>query len=135
MLFLQDLSLYQRLCGLLCCLNLKSADRMLSLKPFRQVGKLQYIINNISLYILKRAWHTCETFCGVSFFKSVDAYRSQRFKETERPSIKQIIVRKEDVASKLEMRRNGPSEQVNIKKKMQVRNMLLQILFLICFQI
>ncbi|NXH94149.1 ANLN protein, partial [Pachycephala philippinensis] len=53
---------------------------------------------------------------------SVDAYRSQRFKETDRPSIKQIIVRKEDVTSKLEMRRNGPSDQVNIKKKMQELN-------------
>ncbi|NXQ18600.1 ANLN protein, partial [Peucedramus taeniatus] len=53
---------------------------------------------------------------------SVDAYRSQRFKETDRPSIKQIIVRKEDVASRLEMRRNSPSEQVNIKKKMQELN-------------
>ncbi|NXT62344.1 ANLN protein, partial [Chaetops frenatus] len=53
---------------------------------------------------------------------SVDAYRSQRFKETDRPSIKQIIVRKEDVASKLEMRRNGQSDQVNIKKKMQELN-------------
>ncbi|NWH34238.1 ANLN protein, partial [Chloropsis hardwickii] len=53
---------------------------------------------------------------------SVDAYRSQRFKETDRPSIKQIIVCKEDVASKLEMRRNGPSDQVNIKKKMQELN-------------
>ncbi|XP_010291858.1 PREDICTED: actin-binding protein anillin, partial [Phaethon lepturus] len=53
---------------------------------------------------------------------SVDAYRSQRFKETERPSIKQIIVRKEDVASKLEMKKNGPSDQVNIKKKMQELN-------------
>ncbi|NXV08973.1 ANLN protein, partial [Cettia cetti] len=53
---------------------------------------------------------------------SVDAYRSQRFKETDRPSIKQIIVRKEDVASKLQIRRNGPSDQVNIKKKMQELN-------------
>uniref|UniRef100_A0A803VPI1 Anillin n=1 Tax=Ficedula albicollis TaxID=59894 RepID=A0A803VPI1_FICAL len=53
---------------------------------------------------------------------SVDVYRSQRFKETDYPSIKQIIVRKEDVASKLEMRRNGPSDQVNIKKKMQELN-------------
>ncbi|NXH48058.1 ANLN protein, partial [Dicaeum eximium] len=53
---------------------------------------------------------------------SVDAYRSQRFKETDRPSIKQIIVRKEDVTSKLEMRRNGPSDQVNVKKKMQELN-------------
>ncbi|XP_051465513.1 anillin isoform X1 [Apus apus] len=53
---------------------------------------------------------------------SIDAYRSQRFKETDRPSIRQIIVRKEDVASKLEMKKNGPSEQVNIKKKMQELN-------------
>ncbi|XP_061222116.1 anillin [Neopsephotus bourkii] len=53
---------------------------------------------------------------------SIDAYRSQRFKETERPSIKQIIVRKEDVASKLEMKPNGPADQVNIKKKMQELN-------------
>ncbi|KFP29059.1 Actin-binding protein anillin, partial [Colius striatus] len=53
---------------------------------------------------------------------SVDAYRSQRFKETDRPSIKQIIVRKEDVSSKLEIRKNGPSDQVNIKKKMQELN-------------
>ncbi|NXA09293.1 ANLN protein, partial [Sapayoa aenigma] len=53
---------------------------------------------------------------------SIDAYRSQRIKETDRPSIKQIIVRKEDVASKLEMKKNGPSDQVNIKKKMQELN-------------
>ncbi|KFQ86401.1 Actin-binding protein anillin, partial [Phoenicopterus ruber ruber] len=53
---------------------------------------------------------------------SVDAYRSQRFKETDRPSIKQIIVRKEDVTSKLEMKKNGPSDQVNIKKRMQELN-------------
>ncbi|NWU67149.1 ANLN protein, partial [Pterocles burchelli] len=53
---------------------------------------------------------------------SVDAYRSQRFKETDRPSIKQIIVRKEDVTSKLEMKKNGPSDPVNIKKKMQELN-------------
>ncbi|NXS98486.1 ANLN protein, partial [Jacana jacana] len=53
---------------------------------------------------------------------SVDAYRSQRFKETDRPSIKQIIVRKEDVASKLETKKNSSSDQVNIKKKMQELN-------------
>ncbi|NXI96791.1 ANLN protein, partial [Psophia crepitans] len=53
---------------------------------------------------------------------SVDAYRSQRFKETDRPSIKQVIVRKEDVTSKLEIKKNGPSDQVNIKKKMQELN-------------
>ncbi|XP_064362624.1 anillin isoform X2 [Dromaius novaehollandiae] len=53
---------------------------------------------------------------------SVDAYRSQRIKETDRPSIKQVIVRKEDVASKLEKKKNGLSDQVNIKKKMQELN-------------
>ncbi|CAO2635754.1 Anln [Lemmus lemmus] len=49
---------------------------------------------------------------------SIDAYRSQRFRETERPSIKQVIVRKEDVASKLG-EKNVLSCQVNIKQKMQ----------------
>ncbi|XP_030407219.1 anillin isoform X2 [Gopherus evgoodei] len=53
---------------------------------------------------------------------SIDAYRSQRFKETDRPSIKQVIVRKEDVASKLAVKRNGTSDQVNIKQKMQELN-------------
>ncbi|XP_010210702.1 PREDICTED: actin-binding protein anillin, partial [Tinamus guttatus] len=43
---------------------------------------------------------------------SVDAYRSQRVKETDRPSIKQVIVRKEDVASRLEKRKNGQTDQV-----------------------
>ncbi|NXP44254.1 ANLN protein, partial [Heliornis fulica] len=57
-----------------------------------------------------------------SLLYSVDAYRSQRFKETDRPSIKQIIVRKEDVTSRLEMKKNGLSDQVNIKKKMQELN-------------
>jgi len=76
------------------------------------------------VYNQKKAWHTCATFNGISSFKSVDAYRSQRFKETDRPSIRQIIVRKEDVSSKLEMKKNGPPDQVNIKKKMQVLNTL-----------
>ncbi|KAM9166296.1 anillin isoform 2-T2 [Pangshura tecta] len=53
---------------------------------------------------------------------SIDAYRSQRFKETDRPSIKQVIIRKEDVASKLAVKRNGTSDQVNIKQKMQELN-------------
>lgn len=82
---------------------------------------------------IKKICHACETFNGVSSFKSVDAYRSQRFKETDRPSIKQIIVHKEDVTTKLEMKKNGPSDQVNIKKKMQVFNTLLKILFLIYY--
>uniref|UniRef100_A0A2I3GTC7 Anillin n=1 Tax=Nomascus leucogenys TaxID=61853 RepID=A0A2I3GTC7_NOMLE len=53
---------------------------------------------------------------------SIDAYRSQRFKETERPSIKQVIVRKEDVTSKLDEKNNGFPCQVNIKQKMQELN-------------
>ncbi|XP_063160106.1 anillin [Candoia aspera] len=52
---------------------------------------------------------------------SIDAYRSQRFKETDRPSIKQVIVRKEDVSSRLEEKRNG-NDQTNIKHKLQELN-------------
>ncbi|MXQ85279.1 hypothetical protein E5288_WYG014462 [Bos mutus] len=56
------------------------------------------------------------------FFPDIDAYRSQRVKETDRPSIKQVIVRKEDVTSKLEEKKNGFPCQVNIKQKMQELN-------------
>ncbi|XP_045142340.1 anillin isoform X6 [Echinops telfairi] len=57
---------------------------------------------------------------GRDLLYSIDAYRSQRFKEAERPSIKQVIVRKEDVTSKLDERKNAfPGRQVNIKQKMQ----------------
>uniref|UniRef100_A0A8D0VSQ1 Anillin n=1 Tax=Sus scrofa TaxID=9823 RepID=A0A8D0VSQ1_PIG len=53
---------------------------------------------------------------------SIDAYRSQRVKEIDRPSIKQVIVRKEDVTSKLDEKKNGFPCQVNIKQKMQELN-------------
>ncbi|XP_027625570.1 anillin [Tupaia chinensis] len=53
---------------------------------------------------------------------SIDAYRSQRFKDTERPSIKQVIVRKEDVTSKLNETVNAFPAQVNIKQKIQELN-------------
>ncbi|XP_059964770.1 anillin isoform X2 [Mesoplodon densirostris] len=53
---------------------------------------------------------------------SIDAYRSQRVKETDCPSIKQVIVRKEDVTSKLNEKKNGFPCQVNIKQKMQELN-------------
>ncbi|ELW70424.1 Actin-binding protein anillin [Tupaia chinensis] len=49
-------------------------------------------------------------------------YRSQRFKDTERPSIKQVIVRKEDVTSKLNETVNAFPAQVNIKQKIQELN-------------
>ncbi|KAL8165617.1 UNVERIFIED_CONTAM: hypothetical protein K2H54_049389 [Gekko kuhli] len=57
-----------------------------------------------------------------SLLYSIDAYRSQRFKEKDRPSIKQVIVRKEDVSSRLEEKKNGTSGQVNIKRKLQELN-------------
>ncbi|XP_036285742.1 anillin isoform X2 [Pipistrellus kuhlii] len=57
---------------------------------------------------------------------SIDAYRSQRVKETDRPSIKQIV-RKEDATSKLEGKKNAEEKsvfpcQVNVKQKMQELN-------------
>ncbi|XP_068940516.1 anillin isoform X2 [Petaurus breviceps papuanus] len=53
---------------------------------------------------------------------SIDAYRSQRFRETERPSIKQVIVRREDVSSKLEERTPAFPHPVNSKQKIQELN-------------
>ncbi|XP_055974186.1 anillin isoform X2 [Sorex fumeus] len=53
---------------------------------------------------------------------SIDAYRSQRFKETDRPSIKQVIVRKEDITSKSEEKNKAFLCPVNIKQKMQELN-------------
>ncbi|XP_077159495.1 anillin isoform X2 [Paroedura picta] len=57
-----------------------------------------------------------------SLLYSIDAYRSQRFKEKDRPSIKQVIVRKEDVSSRLEEKKNGTSSQINIKQRLQELN-------------
>ncbi|XP_042188426.1 anillin-like [Callorhinchus milii] len=50
---------------------------------------------------------------------SIDAYRSQRIKPTERPPVKQIIVRKEDVTQRLEERRAATPSSVNIKQRMK----------------
>ncbi|XP_026785707.3 anillin isoform X2 [Pangasianodon hypophthalmus] len=49
---------------------------------------------------------------------SIDAYRSTRVKETERPEVKQVIVRKEDVSQRMEEPRN--TSHTSIKQKMQV---------------
>ncbi|TSK31433.1 Anillin [Bagarius yarrelli] len=49
---------------------------------------------------------------------SIDAYRSTRVKETERPQVKQVIVRKEDVSRKTEETRN--TGHISIKQKMQL---------------
>lgn len=50
---------------------------------------------------------------------SVDAYRSTRMKELERPGVKQVIVRKEKVAPRAE-EPSGPSV-FSIRQKMKVR--------------
>ncbi|KAI2652796.1 Anillin [Labeo rohita] len=50
---------------------------------------------------------------------SIDAYRSTRVKtESERPHVKQVIVRKEDVSQRMET--NGSSSHINIKQKMKM---------------
>ncbi|KAM4688359.1 anillin [Discoglossus pictus] len=53
---------------------------------------------------------------------SIDAYRSQRFKESDRPQVVQTIVRKEDVSSKLDDKRTASPRHVNIKQKMKELN-------------
>lgn len=58
--------------------------------------------------------------CICFFVSSVDAYRSTRVKETERPSVKQVIVRKEDVSYRAEEPRG--SSLFSIKQKMKVCN-------------
>nr|XP_020441634.1 LOW QUALITY PROTEIN: anillin-like [Monopterus albus] len=49
---------------------------------------------------------------------SIDAYRSTRIKNNERPNMKQVIVRKEDVSHKAEEPRG--SSVLNMKQKMKV---------------
>uniref|UniRef100_A0A8C9X7M4 Anillin n=1 Tax=Sander lucioperca TaxID=283035 RepID=A0A8C9X7M4_SANLU len=49
---------------------------------------------------------------------SIDAYRSIRVKETERPNIKQVIVRKEDVSHRAEEPRGA--SLFSIKQKMKI---------------
>lgn len=50
---------------------------------------------------------------------SIDAYRSTRIKtESERPHVKQVIVRKEDVSQRMET--SGSSSHINIKQKIKV---------------
>ncbi|XP_066571844.1 anillin isoform X2 [Amia ocellicauda] len=51
---------------------------------------------------------------------SIDAYRSTRVKEADRPHVKQVIVRKEDVSRKQDNGRDAG--QVNIKQKIKIFN-------------
>ncbi|XP_078233609.1 anillin isoform X2 [Pogona vitticeps] len=98
--------------------------------PSKSVDERRSANDSPNSSILQRT-SMCRTESGSSFGSlsdernlpySIDAYRSQRFKETDRPSIKQIIVRKEDVSARLEENRNGASEQINIKRKLQELN-------------
>ncbi|XP_038652849.1 anillin isoform X2 [Scyliorhinus canicula] len=57
-----------------------------------------------------------------SLLYSIDAYRSQRIKNIERPSVKQVIVRKEDVSQRLEERNSATLSSVTIKQKMKNLN-------------
>ncbi|XP_040289202.1 anillin [Bufo bufo] len=52
---------------------------------------------------------------------SIDAYRSQRFKESDRPVV-QKIVRKEDVSSRTEDKRHASPRAFNVKQKMKMLN-------------
>ncbi|XP_041811079.1 anillin isoform X2 [Chelmon rostratus] len=57
---------------------------------------------------------------------SVDAYRSTRVKETERPNVKQVIVRKEDVSRRPEEPRASSLFTVKQKMKFLTNEMNLQ---------
>ncbi|KAM3595913.1 uncharacterized protein V6R79_005244 [Siganus canaliculatus] len=57
---------------------------------------------------------------------SVDAYRSTRVKETERPNVKQVIVRKEDVSQRAEESRGSSLFSVKQKMKVLTNEMNLQ---------
>uniref|UniRef100_A0A7N6A9H0 Anillin n=1 Tax=Anabas testudineus TaxID=64144 RepID=A0A7N6A9H0_ANATE len=57
---------------------------------------------------------------------SIDAYRSTRVKETERPSVKQVIVRKEDVSNRAEEPRGSGLFSIKQKIKILTNEMNLQ---------
>ncbi|CAJ1084140.1 anillin isoform X4 [Xyrichtys novacula] len=57
---------------------------------------------------------------------SIDAYRSTRVKETERPNVKQVIVRKEDVSNRAEEPRGSSIFSVKQKMKILTNDMNLQ---------
>nr|XP_046273942.1 anillin isoform X2 [Scatophagus argus] len=57
---------------------------------------------------------------------SIDAYRSTRVKEIERPNVKQVIVRKEDVSHRVEETRGSGLFSVKQKMKILTNEMNLQ---------
>ena len=53
----------------------------------------------------------------------MDAYRSIRVKETERPHVKQVIVRKEDVSLRTaDATPRGAGQEAGIKQRLKVRS-------------
>ncbi|XP_042362665.1 anillin isoform X2 [Plectropomus leopardus] len=57
---------------------------------------------------------------------SIDAYRSTRVKETERPNVKQVIVRKEDVSHRAEEPRGSSLFSIKQRTKILTNEMNLQ---------
>ncbi|XP_068432298.1 anillin isoform X3 [Clinocottus analis] len=57
---------------------------------------------------------------------SIDAYRSTRVKETERPNVKQVIVRKEDVSHRAEEPRGASLSSIKQRMKILTNEMNLQ---------
>ncbi|XP_034401463.1 anillin isoform X2 [Cyclopterus lumpus] len=57
---------------------------------------------------------------------SIDAYRSTRVKETERPAVKQVIVRKEDVSHRAEEPRGSGLSSIKQRMKILTNDMNLQ---------
>ena len=57
-----------------------------------------------------------------SSLRSVDAYRSIRVKETERPHVKQVIVRNEDVSLRAAAAGpRGAGQEAGTKQRLKVR--------------
>ncbi|XP_030597732.1 anillin isoform X2 [Archocentrus centrarchus] len=57
---------------------------------------------------------------------SIDAYRSTRVKNTERPSVKQVIVRKEDISQRAEQPRGSSLFSAKQKMKILINEIKLQ---------
>lgn len=64
------------------------------------------------------SWGETHCNCLVSLVLSVDAYRSTRVKEMERPGVKQVIVRKENVCQRAEEPKG--TSVFSIRQKMKV---------------
>lgn len=81
------------------------------------------LLLQILLLLCKYIFYLCVLCVAVS----IDAYRSTRVKETERPGVKQVIVRKENVCQRAEEPRG--SSLFSVKQKMKVWISLIWIQF------